>query len=113
MSSSNSKTIANSFNVGSVVSVMTITTMTFLTISTLFCLSFMVGVVDDMVYFISPRITRLIQHIHKQLCYIAEWEKEKRESWNNQQYQDSIDNRLHSLILNLAGVMNDYIKNNK
>ncbi|KAI9261178.1 hypothetical protein BY458DRAFT_588150 [Sporodiniella umbellata] len=90
-----------------VVSKVTVTTLTLLTLGTLFCLFLLIGLMDDMILMLSPRLTHFIQRLHQQLCNIAEWEREKRASWGN---ENSMDNRIQSLISNLAGAMNDYIK---
>jgi hypothetical protein len=102
--------LTNRSSVSNMVTIVTVTTMTLVTLSTLFCLFFLVGFVDDAILVVYPRLTSILQRIHKHLCDIAEWEKEKRASWIQ---EENIDNRFHSLITNLAGVMNDYIKNTK
>ncbi|KAI8990260.1 hypothetical protein BDB01DRAFT_780700 [Pilobolus umbonatus] len=116
--------LAPRHSIVSMASYMTIGTFTLAAISSLFCLFFVVSMLDDFLTFVSPgRIiaitkdrwlsidwTGFIDQISGQLTSFAEWEKRKRASWypdNHRIYNEG--DRFHDIISALTSYMNEYV----
>lgn len=97
---------------------------TLIAISSLFCLFFMVSLLDDVVTVVSPQRlvkftkrhidwTGMVDRLSHQLTYFAEWEKQKRAAWYSEDHPIYHEDRFHDLVLAVTTYMNDYVHHRK
>lgn len=100
------------------VATVAIGSITLVAISSLFCLFFVVSLLDDIINVVSlgrlVTLTRLhwpglVDKLSHQLTYFAEWEKQKRASWYSQDHPIYHEDRFHDLISAVTTYMNDYV----
>ncbi|KAI8355138.1 hypothetical protein BD560DRAFT_492260 [Blakeslea trispora] len=95
-------------------SYMTVGTLTVLSITSLFLLSMLISLIDDLIRMIIPKClldwTLWISHLSAQLTHFAEWEKNKRAFWYSEDHPIYHQDKFHELISTVTNYLNDCVE---